>query len=309
MQIEDLKRWHWALLGVIAGLIFSYAWQDHDVVGNKYYEMAEIKQNMFEREALSKSRESGAAILQDVRVEPPVRDYENNLRQIVTGKRLRFNPKDQKEYLVPFYYYASIPYVWHLPVPGAKPLPADATVMDYLAAAHTANPLLHYRFAWELQSNWFTALWVIGGVVVIGGIWPTVLNMLLGAGLGRPPKSVEKKEDEAYLSRFGKDRKPQPVLAAKGPTDEDRQRLDEMNAALEGQLAAAGLSLTAASQNPSTNGDDSVAGEVVVPLGSGIAEPAEVGTPQAHAHETEEERRKRFAAGDFYPVARGTKKQ
>jgi hypothetical protein len=43
MQIEDFKRWHWALLGILAGLIFAYAWQDHDVAGDKAYDMAEIK--------------------------------------------------------------------------------------------------------------------------------------------------------------------------------------------------------------------------------------------------------------------------
>jgi hypothetical protein len=308
MQIEDFKRWHWALLGVAIGLIFAYAWQDHDVVGDKYYEMAEVKQVMFERESLSKSRESGQAILQNVRVEPPVRDYQNNLRQIVTGKRLRFNPKDQKEYLVPFYYYASIPYVPRVPVPDAPALAENATVVDYLKAAEKENPLLHFRYAWELQSNWFAAMWVIGGLVVIGGVWPTVLSVLLGAGLGRPSKSAEEMADAEYLKRFGKGKKKSaPVLAGKGPTDADFKQLDSMNAALEGELAAAGLSLTTAPAALEEAKNQAAPAPV-------IALNAEPGKPAPHERqhgETEEEYQLRYKPDDFYPVARSshTKKE
>jgi hypothetical protein len=312
MQIEDFKRWHWALLGLLAGLIFAFAWQDHDVVGDKTYAQAEIKQVIFEREALSKTREVRPelvrAVLQDVRVEPPVKDYENNIRQIVIGKRVRFNPADQKEYLVPFYYYASVPYVPRLPpVPGTLNLRKDgkpATVMDFLAAAQTTNKLLNFRYAWELENNWFIALWAVGGVVVIGGIWPTILNLLLGAGLGRPPKTEEEKANEEYLSRFGKGKKkPKPVLAAKGPTDADLKQLDSMNAALEGELAAAGMSLTSAAPAPSDDGEKQAAPAAVVPLNAEPVKPA----PHERQHgETEEEYQLRYKPDDFYPVARST---
>jgi len=305
MQIEDFKRWHWALLGLIVGLMFAYMWQDHDVVGDKNYQFAEIKQNSFERYAMSKSRDSGQSILQNVKVEPPVKDYMGKPIQIVIGKRLRYNPKDQKEYLVPFYYYAAVPYIQHFAVPKSPPLPAGATVLDYLNNAKTVNPLLTYRFAWEYQSQWYTVLWGLGGLVLIGGIWPSVLQLLIGAGLGRPPKSATEKENEDYLSRFGKGKKqPQRVLAATGPTDADNQRLDEMNNALESELAAAGVFATASSTAASS--DDSVAAAPIKPLTA--AEPVTTAGAAVHHEETEEERRKRFAAGDFYPVARGSKK-
>jgi hypothetical protein len=308
MQIEDLKRWHWALVGLVAGLVFAFTWQDHDVVGNKTYEMAEIKQVMFEKDALSKSRDSEQPILQNVKVEPPVRDYMNRPVQIVIGQRLRFNQKDQKDYLVPFYYYAAIPYKPRIDVPGAAPLKPDATVQDYLLEAKGVNKALSFRYAWEYESHWFTALWAIGGVVVVGGIWPSVLQILLGAGLGRPPKSAAEKENEDYLSRFGKGpRDPKPVLAAKGPTEADKDRLDEMNTALESQLAAAGVFATAGAPAASQTSDDTPAAPAIVALNAGPTEPS-VAAEAAHHQETEEERRKRFAAGDFYPVARGTKK-
>jgi hypothetical protein len=308
MQIEDFKRWHWMILGLIVGLMFAYMWQDHDVVGDKSYQLAEIKQNVFERDAMSKSRESGQSILQNIKVEPPVKDYMGKSIQIVIGKRLRYSPKDQKEYLVPFYYYAALPYTQHFAVPKAPPLPAGATVLDYLNNAKTANPLLRYRFAWEYQSQWYPVLWGLGGLVVIGGIWPSILRLLIGAGLGRPPKSAEEKENEDYLSRFGKGKKePQPVLAAKGPTEDDNRRLDEMNNAMESQLAAAGVFATAGAAAASS--DDSAVGTPVIKPLTGAPEPAVVAEAAVHQEETEEERHKRFAAGDFYPVARGAKKE
>jgi hypothetical protein len=304
MQIEDLKRWHWAILGLIVGLVFSFTWQDHDVVGDKSYEFAEIKQNKFEQYAMSKSRESGQAILQNVRIEPPVHDYQNQLRQIVIGKRLGVDKQSGKERLVAFYYYASVPYTPHIPIPNAN-LPQNATVADFLAAAHKVNPLLQYRYAWELESNWSIVLWCLGGLVVIGGVWPTILAILLGAGLGRPPKSQAELDSEAYIKRFGKgSNKPKPVMATKGPTDEDMQQLDAMNTALEGQLAAAGILSTDGARQ---SADDSSVGTTIVPLTAGPAEPAP--EHERRTGETEEEFRKRFAAGDFYPVARGVKKE
>ena len=310
MQIEDFKRWHWALLGLIAGLIFSYTWQDHDVMGDKSYEMAEIKQVVFERDALSTSSQSGKAILQDVKIEPTIHDYMNRPVAIVVGKRLRLNPKDGQEYLVPFYYYAPIPYRPRMIEASKMPAPPagqDPTVLNFLAAAHDTNKLLKYRYAWELQSHWFTALWAIGGVVVVGGIWPSVLQILLGAGLGLPPKSAAEKENEDYLSRFGKGPKdPQPVLAVKGPTEDDQQRLEEMNAAMESKLAAAGVLATASAPAAAAASENSTTAPIVE-LNAGPAEPN--AAVAAHHHETEEERRKRFAAGDFYPVARGAKKE
>lgn len=311
MQIEDFKRWHWVLIGLAAGLIFAFAWQDHDVVGDKNYELAEVKQNNFEREALSKTREqpgSVRAVLQEVRVEPPVRDYQNNVRQIVTGKRILFNTKDQKWYPVRFYYYASVPYVPHLIPPLAAKDGKEPTVMDFLAAAQKTNPLLHYRYAWEMESNWSFVLWAIGGVVVVGGIWPTVLNVLLGAGLGRPPKTAAETENEEYLKRFGrgKSKKPKPVLAVKGPTDADLKQLDSMNAALESELAGAGMSLTPAAPAVSEEAGDHAAPQTVVPLNAAPAQPA----PHERQHgETEEEFRARFSGGVFYPVSRGKKKE
>jgi hypothetical protein len=306
MQIEDFKRWHWAVVGLIFGLAFAFMWQDHDVVGDKTYQLAEIKQNAFERSAMSKSRESGQSILQNIKVEPPVKDYMGKSVQIVIGKRLRYSPKDQKEYLVPFYFYAAVPYIEHFAVPKAPPLKAEATVLDYLNNAKTVNSLLTYRFAWEYQSQYFTAMWAMGGVVVIGGIWPSVLQILIGGGLGRRPKSEAEKANEDYLSRFGKGQKEsEPVLATKGPTDANNQRLDEMNNALESQLAGAGVFATAGAAAAS---DDGVADAPIAPLGAAPAEPAVAVELAVHHEETEEERRKRFAAGDFYPVARGGKK-
>jgi hypothetical protein len=308
MQIEDLKRWHWALIGLVLGLAFSYVWQDHDVVGDRYYQLGEIKQRVFEREAQSKSGESGQPILQNVRVEPPVHDYQGEIRQIVVGQRLRFDPKNQKEVLVPFYYYASVPYKPMIPAPGESSLPKDAAVLDYLAAAKTRNPALRYRFAWELQDNWFTSLWAVGGLVVVGGIWPTILNLLLGMGFGRPRKSAEAKSDAEYLSRFGKGKKvPPKVSAPTGPTEEDRAQLDQMNQSMEAQLAAAGVFATQPAA-PVETAEPKLAtsAPAVVQLS---ATPAAPRPEERQPGETEEEFRKRFAGGEFYPVSRGPRKE
>jgi hypothetical protein len=318
MQIEDIKRWHWLLLGLIAGLAISFAWQDHDVVGDVYYARAEIKQPKFEQEALAKSRKSGQPILQNVRVEPPVKDYANQLRQIVVGKRLLLNTADDKEYLVPFYFYAAVPYQPRIALSEAdnKPFPANGTVLDYLRLAKAKNPSLGFRYAWEFEPNWFIALCGAGGVVVVGIIWPTILNALMGAGFGRPPKTQSEKDNEAYLSRFGKrSQKPAASRVAKGPTQEDQDQLLAMNEKMQSELAAAGMFVTepvsatvaAATEATGTTGASGVRAAQAATLDAPV--PVAPNPAERQPHETEEEFRRRYSAGDFYPVARGVRKE
>jgi hypothetical protein len=67
------------------------------------------------------------------------------------------------------------------------------------------------------------------------------------------------------------------------------------------------MSVTTTAKAPVAS-DESTAAPAIVPLNAAPVEPAAAAQAAPH-HETEEEIRKRFAAGDFYPVARGAKKE
>ena len=68
-----------------------------------------------------------------------------------------------------------------------------------MKAVQEENKLVTYQFAWWEVPKYQYAIWTAGCLVVIGGIWPTIINLLIGAGLG--PK---KKEEDYDLNRFGR---------------------------------------------------------------------------------------------------------
>jgi hypothetical protein len=227
-----------------------------------------------------------------------------------------FSEKYQKEFRVPFYYYAADPYV-----PVTYPVGTDpavkkgiTTVMDFLALAQKtvavpappAQPApwqgsvgLHYRYAWEYESRWNTLLWAVGGMLLIGGVWPSFLNALVTVGLGKPPKV--KDENAAYLDSFASGA--EAKTGVKVVAESEHTRLDELNAALEKGLAPSGTG--------HSNGavDEELPDVPVRVLGEGAYEPDVNVAASVHEPEmSEEERKKRYAAGDFYPVARGPAK-
>ncbi len=112
-------------------------------------------------------------------------------------------------------------------------------VADFLADAKQRNAKLDYAYkgSWEPAKAY--AYWTIGSLIVVGGIWPTVLNLLIGAGLGRPAK-----EPEYDLSRF----KGEPEKAAAPPAAADGASLQSMTDQLEADLLAGAAARGAAAE-------------------------------------------------------------
>ena len=192
------------------------------------------------------------------------------------------------------------------------------SVTDYLAFAQKtlsspAQPAqpepwqagvgLRYRYAWEYESRWNTPLWAVGGIFLIGGVWPTLLNALIQAGLSKAP-ARKARPDQEYLNRFsGAPDEPKPAI--KGVDGSEHRRLEELNAALASGLAPSGVTRThsAAGEN------DTQTATPIRKLGETSDEPAQISQPVKEPEMSEEERKKRYAAGDFYPVARGPAKK
>jgi hypothetical protein len=108
------------------------------------------------------------------------------------------------------------------------------TVLTYLERVQGKYPNLNYGYAWWAEPRWTMVLAGLAGLVVVGGVWPTIVSVLVGAGLGPPPKP----QQEYDLSRFGKGKKPtlepssRAAAAARGPTEEDLDKLEAMEAQL-----------------------------------------------------------------------------
>jgi hypothetical protein len=55
-------------------------------------------------------------------------------------------------------------------------------VLDRAAQLGGARPA--YRYAWAEQPMLAGAIWTLGSMALIGGVWPTLLGFLVGAGFG-----------------------------------------------------------------------------------------------------------------------------
>ena len=249
MDISDIKRWQWALVGILAGLALGYAWSSGDPAGDG----RKISQIDFERDLIRKDPKSNEPVLEKIVVHPAVLDYQKQTVQPVTFLRTMRGGKDGKSYKVWAQFVAPVPYQPQFNGAGAAPVAGKTfTVSDYLAAVSKQAPEVRYRFGWESQKPVAMAAWTVGSVLLVGGIWPTLLNLLIGAGLGA--KREQKKED--YFARFSSTPEPAKAAARAAMSDAERDRLDEMNRRLEADLASEGLGMTSVgAERPATPND------------------------------------------------------
>jgi hypothetical protein len=320
MRIEDLKRWHWCILGILAGLAMAYTWSNMDVAQGRT-----TSQNNFER-GLSIKNANGDPQLRNIVIYPPNETPNGEKVSLVTFDWLTQNKGFE---YIKHSFNASIPYK---PTPfsglparfrgtpagpievGDKFLltvttntgrsetleysatgttvesvtagiveewkkskllllkmisvvddkthvtitisnigpdksvqlstveqdgsPADGqtfelgsdtfTVTQFLDRMKERNAEISYLYAWYREPKWMYTVGVVGGLVVIGGIWPTLLNLMIGAGFGRPPRE----KDEYDLDRFKGEPEPEKAPAPTGLTDADRKQLAELEAEL-----------------------------------------------------------------------------
>jgi hypothetical protein len=175
-----------------------------------------------------------------------------------------------------------------------EPKGENYSVRDYLTELKKTNENVEFRYAWWWQKNSQFAIWIGGSLVLIGGIWPSMVSLMIGAGLGRPKKSKEEKEYD--LDRFGKYKEPsKPAIAVKaGMSAAESRRLEEMQDKMEADLAAAGMQMTSANGEAASAAGSSATG--VKKLTGAAVEVA----PAIKPEDTEP----REYTGEFYPVVK-----
>ena len=232
MEISDIKRWQWILIGIIAGLGLGWVWSGMDPGDTSGRQVSQVD---FENDLLRQYQNQ--PLIKDIVIQPTTTDYSNKQVQPVSFRHLKIGQNSKKVYYVPAQYVASVPYKPLRGGGGATPA-ANFTLKDYLNNINKQrNGAVHFAYGWWQEKPATIAIWTLGTAVVIGGIWPTFVNLLVGAG-PRERKVKAKKED--YFDRFSHE--PDPAKAgARVVGDAERQRLDDMNRALEQRLQTAGV--------------------------------------------------------------------
>jgi hypothetical protein len=203
MNVTSLRRWHWTLIGLLAGALYGYV---RESSANFYDELTSFNARRIgqrEFEAAVTSDFHGKRRFSDLVVRPyrlAASGGPTITVHVVSG--LYFDGRTQVEngrvaaHWEPAYFVASAPYF-----PNAAPArtpaatsPASATpaqidnVMSYLRAPPGNKPI-----PFEYASWWWATrpqiLWTCVGVFVIGGIWPTLVNLLAFGALTRPAEA------------------------------------------------------------------------------------------------------------------------
>jgi hypothetical protein len=154
-----------------------------------------------------------------------------------------------------------------------------------------------YRYAWLETPKGAYMTYSLGGLLVVGLLWPTVMNLLAGAGYGRPIED----EDEAYLARFKGSRIPVVQPKRTGATEEEMAELLRLEAALEAKLKDSGLEMTqpvGLAAGASTDTNAQVAEKAAKKFSGAAAEEVKKDLPAMPA------KKKDFGEdqGDYYPT-------
>ena len=164
MRIADVKRWQWLLIGIFIGGALGYAWLAWRQVQG--FGGESIHPQSFEK-LLSARDSAGKPALKRIVVHP--------------------HPERPGSYVVTAE-HGSRKYWCDAITPYAMPSfdSASTTVVDRLDLARRQTPDLTYRFAWWELPLWTYAISTCVAIIVVGGIWPLLVNWLTFGTLRRP---------------------------------------------------------------------------------------------------------------------------
>lgn len=214
MRLSSLKRWHWLLIAIVVGLAGGGVRQgtaDEDRIDQ--YEHLITDPQRFEDAVTTQAY--GHHLFEDITVYPyhlHNRRGDASVVHLVTGRYWDGEPTVQNGQTVAHFvsacFIASAPYQPRTSLVaerGNKPFP---TVLDYLAVLHERSGV-NYRYAWWWWAVTPIALWLIASIILIGGVWPTIINLITYGTFTRPAEEagVSLKDVKSSPAR------PKPVTA------------------------------------------------------------------------------------------------
>jgi hypothetical protein len=182
MAIRNIKRWQWILVSLFVGLTLGYFQQSPNENWQTIFGDT-ITQQEFE-DGLTR-KQNGQHWFRNIVIYPKrleVEDKTVNL-SIVTGEYFNGSLELQNGQRIPVWhprcYIAETPFHPITPMAGHQD---TNTIITYLQSL----PGVSYTYAWWWEPNWSLALWTAGSFVVIGLLWPTIVNLLIFGSIRRP---------------------------------------------------------------------------------------------------------------------------
>jgi len=226
MLMSRIKRWHWIVISLVAGaalgVLNRMSRQDWDAAYGESLSQAQFVAAVGPPSAAIGHLTGIVVYPEVIELSPGVRkpvdivvgQYKEDASSGAAGSHAA-DVSDRRCFI------AEIPFV--LSTPNAA-TPAG-TVMAYLDHAR-----ISYRYAWWRDPKTAMTLWTGGSFVLIGLIWPTLLNLLAYGSIFQP--AGEKGTDlSKVFSGSGRSK------AGAGLTDQDLLALQTLESELESDLA------------------------------------------------------------------------
>jgi hypothetical protein len=266
--IAKVRRWQWALIGLAVGYAYGEVRRLAGPVDLAGLGPSFNDQRTFER-ALA-ARTDGLPHFTALTVYPATAD-----RHVVAGRFYNATPRKVEKGNETLWVTGWEDRCFVAPVPY-RPLAGDGAgrelpggVREYLKTI----PGVTWRYAWWADERWARVAYPAAGLAAVGGVWPTVVNLLAFGRLGRPrEETVPKLPAAATRSRV----RPEPAAD-----------VDALVAAASPEPGPGPVPTRASATSPAPR-----------PLQGAAVEPVGAVAPPTPAHE--------FGAArdDFYPTER-----
>jgi hypothetical protein len=242
MQLRSVRRWQWMLIGIILGAGFAQlrgggagdlSRYERIITGRREFEDALVSQqqgvrrftNLVVYPARLSDASGGSRSVHIV-----AGDYFDGKLEMINGDlcaKWRYGC-----------FIAEAPFR-HRGKDGL--VGSHGTVMDYLGGL--ASQGVTYTYAWWAEPKWCFALWMGGGFVVIGIMWPSIINLLAFGSFFRPKQEKGTDLRKVNATVEAEIQKPQV-------TEADLAAVEKLSEKLEGELLAEASSSAPATQGP-----------------------------------------------------------
>jgi hypothetical protein len=229
MDIAYLPRYVWIIVGVLMGAFGGYQWSS---VSDTMDGIARASQIRFEQDLTMKDQ-SGNPLIKGIVVHPPqYSPADHGNVNIVTYKRLA-QDRAGKHWWIDKCFIATIPFV---PMNGAIPGTPNMTVETYLLEMAKQNTGIRFNNGWWMKPQNAMMIGAVAGLVLVGGLWPSLINLMIGAGFG--PKREKKAASLWGVKNKKAKEKAKPVVSA-----EQMQQVADITAAYEQNIGTAGIAI------------------------------------------------------------------
>ena len=194
MEISTLKRWHWLAIAVVVGVLIGSAWEFARAnTSDPLDQYEKLITDPIEFEGALVDAVNGRRRFDEI-VVYPYRTTRGGKAFLVTGQywdgRSEMRDGQAVARFVSACYVAPSPYRPRLtPERDSATLQVELpTVLDYLNLLRKSSGV-RYRYAslaWMSEPMFIS---IVGGVLVIGLIWPTIINLLTFGSLFRPKEA------------------------------------------------------------------------------------------------------------------------